>query len=116
RASYEKAVGGPRRPYPQVKIVGLGECGTHALIDATIGSIRHGERERAEPLPRSLEANMLLMADRGFFSYTLWRAYLRTGAQLLWRLTKTTDLPLPHGRPGRAQLAQIEKLNGPAHH
>src|SRR4051794_39524236 len=31
-AVYEKAVGGTRRPYPQVKIVGLAECGTHALI------------------------------------------------------------------------------------
>jgi Insertion element 4 transposase N-terminal/Transposase DDE domain len=112
-AVYEKAVGGTRRPYPQVKIVGLGECGTHALIDATIGSIRHGERELAEPLTRSLEANMLLMADRGFFSYTLWRAYLLTGAQLLWRLTKTTHLPVLQVLPDGSYLSEIKSFRGP---
>jgi hypothetical protein len=54
-----------------VKVVGLGECGTHALIDAQIGSIRQGERELADPLARCVEADMLVLADRGFFSYEL---------------------------------------------
>ena len=112
-AVYEKATGGTRRPYPQVKIVGLGECGTHALIDATIGSIRHGERELAEPLTRSLEANMLVTADRGFFSYELWRTYQLTGAQLLWRLTKTTHLPVLQVLPDGSYLSEIKSYRGP---
>jgi Insertion element 4 transposase N-terminal/Transposase DDE domain len=112
-AVYEKAVGGTRRPYPQVKIVGLGECGTHALLDAAIGSIRVGERELAEPLTRSVEANMLVMADRGFFSYHLWRAYLLTGAQLLWRLTKTTHLPVLQVLPDGSYLSEIKSFTGP---
>src|SRR5512135_2503390 len=90
------AVGGTHRPYPQVKIVGSGECGTHALIDAQIGSIGVGERELAEPLTRSVQPDMLVTADRGFFPYALWRTYLLAGEQLLWRLTKTTH-------PGRAR-------------
>jgi hypothetical protein len=28
---------------------------------------------------------MLVLADREFFSYPLWRAYVTRGAQLLWR-------------------------------
>lgn len=110
---YEKAVGGTRRPYPQVKVVGLGECGTHAILDAALGSIRHGERELASPLARSLEANMLVMADRGFFSYDLWRTYLLTGAQLLWRLTKTTHLPVLQVLPDGSYLSEIKSFRGP---
>src|SRR5680860_443197 len=44
-AVYEKSDGGTRRPYPQVRIVGLGEAGTHAVVAAEIGSMRQGERE-----------------------------------------------------------------------
>jgi hypothetical protein len=108
-AVYEKAAGGTRRPYPQVKVVGLGECGTHALIDAQIGSIRQGERELADPLARCVEADMLVLADRGFFSYELWRTYRRTGAQLLWRLTKTTKLPVLAVLPDGSYLSEIKR-------
>ena len=62
-AVWEKSAGGTRRPYPQAKIVGLGEAGTHAVIDAQNGSIRRGERELAEPLTRALSADMLVLAD-----------------------------------------------------
>lgn len=109
---YDKVVGGTRRPYPQLKIVGLGECGTHALLDARIGSIRQGERELAGPLAANLETNMLALADRGFFSYDLWRTYLLTGAELLWRLTKTTHLPVLTALPDGSYLSEIKSFRG----
>lgn len=112
-AVYDKSDGGTRRPYPQVKIVGLGECGTHALLDARIGSIRHGERELADPLAASLEENMLVLADRGFFSYQLWRTYLLSGAQLLWRLSKTTHLPVLTALADGSYLSEIKSFTGP---
>lgn len=111
-AVYEKSDGGTRRPYPQVKIVGLGEAGSHAIIDAGIGSIRQGERELAEPLTRSLSADMLVLADRGFFSYSLWRSYLLTGAALLWRLSKTTALPVLQVLPDGSYLSEIKAVKG----
>lgn len=112
-ADYEKSAGGTRRPYPQVKIVALGEAGTHAVIDAEIGSIRHGERELADPLTRSLSPDMLVLADRGFFSYQLWRSYLLTGAALLWRLSKTTHLPVRTVLPDGSYLSEIKSVKGP---
>lgn len=112
-AVYEKVIGGTRRPYPQVKIVGLGECGTHALIDAEIGSIRHGERELAAPLVRSLAPNMLVMADRGFFSYELWRTFLLAGVDLVWRVSKTTSLPVLALLPDGSYLSEIKSIRGP---
>ena len=55
-------------PYPKVKVLGLGECGTHAVIDAHLGGVLVDERELARPLLASVEPNMLLLADRGFYS------------------------------------------------
>ncbi len=114
-ADYEKvsASGGTRRPYPQIKIVGLGECGTHAITAASIGSVRQGERELAEALTGNLTANMLVTADRGFFSYQLWLAYTLTGADLLWRLTKTTGLPVHEVLPDGSYLSEINRIKGP---
>ncbi|MFE3732969.1 transposase domain-containing protein, partial [Nocardia sp. NPDC059154] len=37
-------------PYPKVKVVGLAECGTHAIIDAEIGAVETDERELARVL------------------------------------------------------------------
>ncbi|BBY56931.1 hypothetical protein MSAR_00670 [Mycolicibacterium sarraceniae] len=34
-------------PYPKVKVLGLGECGTHAVIDAHLGGVLVDERELA---------------------------------------------------------------------
>jgi len=110
-AVYPKAVGGTRRPYPQVKIVGLGECGTHALIDAVIGGIGDGERDLATPLTRSADTTMLIMADRGFFSYPLWRDYQVSGAQLLWRLSRTTHVPVLETLPDGSYLSEIHTPN-----
>ncbi|MGB8384780.1 MAG: IS4 family transposase [Dermatophilaceae bacterium] len=106
---YPKAVGGTRRPYPQVKIVALGECGTHAVLDADIGSISTGERELAQPLTRSIEPTMLVLADRGFFSYELWVSYRRTGAHLAWRVTKTMILPVLAPLPDGSYRSEIVK-------
>lgn len=70
-------------PYPKVKVLGLGECGTHAVIDAHLGGVRVDERELARPLLASLTPDMLLLADRGFYSRAFWNEAAATGAQLL---------------------------------
>ena len=38
---------------------------------------------------------MLLLADRGFFSYALWRKASATGADLLWRMRTGGIGPAP---------------------
>jgi len=81
-------------PYPQARVVGLGECGTHAIIGARIGSLFRGERELARELFQGVGPGMLVMADRGFYSHALWREAAATGADLLWRVTVLVDLPV----------------------
>ena len=86
--------GGRGGAFPQVRVLGLAECGTHAIVDAAIGSYRQGEQTLAESVLRSLKPGLLLLADRGFFSYTLWDKSRATGADLLWRLKSNAVLPV----------------------
>ena len=110
-AAYPKAVGGTRRPFPQVKIVGLGECGSHALLAAEIGSIKDGERALAAPLTSSITPGMLVLADRGFFSFDLWATYLATGADLLWRVARTIKLPVLALLPDGSYRSEIKRAS-----
>ena len=86
--------GGDPCPFPQARVVGLVECGTHAMVAARIGGIATGERALAETLFDHLEPGMILIADRGFYSLDLWNAALATGAHLLWRVSGNLILPV----------------------
>jgi hypothetical protein len=50
---------------------------------------------------------MLVLADRGFFSFELWQQYMATGAQLLWRGWKTIKLEPTEILPDGSYLAVI---------
>src|SRR6266545_4999987 len=75
--------------FPQVRVVGLVECGTHATIKAAMGSYATGETTLAGRLLGEVEqgglAGVLLLADRLFVGAKLWRTAAATGAELLWR-------------------------------
>jgi Insertion element 4 transposase N-terminal/Transposase DDE domain len=86
-------------PFPQVRLVGLGECGTHAIVAARMGSARVNERELAEGLVSDFEPGMLVIADRGFYSYRLWEVAAGSGADLLWRMQQGPDLPVVRALP-----------------
>ncbi|WP_405754120.1 IS4 family transposase [Streptomyces sp. NBC_00073] len=83
------AFGGPVKNgqsagFPQVRVVTLTECGTHAQIDAAVGGSNGGERELAIALAVSA-AGMLVVMDRNFPGVALWKAYLGAGSHLLLR-------------------------------
>jgi hypothetical protein len=80
-------------PYPQVRIVGLGECGTRAVIAARFGPYRMSENELVDTLVPYCEPGMLLLADRNFFGHQRWQLFCQTGAQLLWRVQENVALP-----------------------
>lgn len=82
--------------FPQVRVLALAECGTHAIIDAAVGASRQGEQTLAVSVLGSLTPQTLLLADRGFFSYTLWSAAAATGSDLLWRMKSNAVLPVAH--------------------
>ena len=75
--------------FPQVRVVGLVEAGTHAIIDAVQGPYASGEQTLARELARQggpLGPGVLLLADRLFVGGELWRQLATTGAELVWRV------------------------------
>jgi hypothetical protein len=80
--------------FPQIRLVGVAECGTHAMFSAAIGPYSTPERALAAQVLPALQPGMLLMADRGFIGYELWQGAAATGADLLWRATSVFSLPV----------------------
>jgi hypothetical protein len=69
-----------------VRVVGLVEAGTHAIVDAAQGPYSSGEQTLARELARDggrLGPGVLLLADRLFVGAKLWRAMALTGADLV---------------------------------
>jgi hypothetical protein len=106
RAAFGRAGGtggagpsGREGTYPQARVVALVACGTRAVIGAVIGPAQGtgtSEKGMAVQLLGCLRAGMLLLADRGFYSWALWSAAAGTGADLLWRVASSDrSLRLP---------------------
>lgn len=93
--------------FPQVRIVGLGECGTHANVAAELGSIHTGERALAEKLLPYFDAEMLVIFDAGFYSYDFFTGCQATGAQLLFRVSANLKLPVLQRLPDDSYLSAI---------
>lgn len=81
-------------PFPQARVVAAGECGTGALIGAAIGPLSTGEQPLLREILPGLDASMLVLADRNFPSWALWREAAATGAALLWRVSASFTLPV----------------------
>jgi hypothetical protein len=82
--------GNNRSAFPKVRVVALSECASHAYFAAAIGGVGTGkgpgEQSLARDLWGALDEDMLLIADRNFYSFAGWRDAAATGAQLLWRV------------------------------
>jgi hypothetical protein len=76
---------GERAAFPQARVVGIAECGTHAIFDAVVGAYTTAENTLAAGLIDRLTAGMVVIADRGFCGFPLWSRAVATGADLLWR-------------------------------
>lgn len=102
--------------FPQVRVVGLGECGSHAIVDAALGGRHTSEIVLAEKLLRSFEPNMLITADRGFYGYSLWSKARATGADLLWRVSSNLILPVVKAFPDGSYLSIVFRGGLRGHH
>jgi hypothetical protein len=76
---------GEQAAFPQARVVAVAECGTHAIVDATVGKYTTPENSMAIELIDRLQPGTLLLADRGFCGFPLWSRAAATGADLLWR-------------------------------
>lgn len=64
-----------RGPFPRVRVVGLGECGTRAVLGVALSPLATGEQR----LLGRLGPGSLLLADRNFLSHGLLGEVLADG-------------------------------------
>jgi hypothetical protein len=79
--------------FPQVRMVGLVENGSHVLFATKIAGSNIGELTLARQVIPALSAGMLCLADRNFVGFDLWALAQQTGADLLWRVKQGRDMP-----------------------
>lgn len=72
--------------FPQLVMVTLTECGTHGVVDAGFWPCHTSERVGARRLLRSVGPGMLLMVDRGLYSYAMIARTRERGAHVLFRV------------------------------
>lgn len=79
---------------PQIRLLALTECGTHAIIDAAFDGVeKASEHKLARRVLHALAPGMLLLADRNFAGHELWGLVAATGADMAWRIKKNLVLP-----------------------
>jgi hypothetical protein len=92
---------------PHVRKLSLVEVGSHAELAFTTGPCTTGETSLIDGLLPHLRPGLLLLWDRNFFSYGLWKRLLRRGIHILARVKKSLILkPLRTLRDG-SYLAKI---------
>jgi hypothetical protein len=81
--------------FPQARVLGLVECGTHVVTAAEVAPYGHSEQAMAaQMLPAKLVPGMLVLADRNFYGFKLWRIACASGAKLAWRVKSSLKLPV----------------------
>ncbi|WP_374066554.1 IS4 family transposase [Actinokineospora auranticolor] len=80
--------------FPRALMIVLGECGSRAIVGAAIAGCLTSEKTLARDIIGSVEPDMLVIADRGFYGFDLWNEFRRTGADLLWRVSSAVTLPV----------------------
>lgn len=87
-----------------------------ALLGAAYGPSGTGEQALAEDLLPAMGPAMVVLADRNFASWKLWRAATGTGADLCWRMSATFTLPVLKTLPDGTYLSELKpprKKDGP---
>jgi Insertion element 4 transposase N-terminal len=87
-AVFARPSAGPRGDgaFPQARKLSLVELGTHVEVAMVVRSSAHGEQSMVAGLFRHLTSEMLLLWDRGFFSYELWKQMIARRVKVLARV------------------------------
>jgi Insertion element 4 transposase N-terminal/Transposase DDE domain len=87
-ATFGRPSAGPRGEgaFPQIRKLSLVELGTHAEVAFVVRPCSSGEQAMVDALLRHLTLKMLLLWDRGFFSYGLWKKLDARGVKVLARV------------------------------
>ena len=96
--------------FPRVRVVTIGECGSHAKVAAQMGPVGGkgaSEQALARRMFGQLQEDWLLIADRGFYNWPDWQAAAATGAAQLWRVKADLRLPVLDLLPDGSYLSLV---------
>jgi hypothetical protein len=103
--------------FPQARWVAAAESGTGSLLGAAIGRYTGARQPLAADLLGCFGPGMVVLADRTFLSWAAARAFLATGAHLLWRAPASFTLKPVQVLADGTYLAELKpprKKDGPA--
>lgn len=101
-----------RSAWPQALLVGLCECGTHALCDAGLWPYNYAEERGVRRLLRSVTPGMLILSDMGLHSFDLLVATRARGAHVLNRVPSHVKPPVLSTLADGTQLVQLRPSDG----
>lgn len=94
--------------FPQARLLGLVECGTHVVTAAKIAPYSQSEQAMAaQMLPTKLTTGMLVLADRNFYGFKLWKIACASGAKLAWRVKANLKLAVEQLLPDGSYLSTV---------
>jgi hypothetical protein len=94
-----------RAAFPQVDVVYLCECGTHAIVDVDCWPCQGKERTQVRRLLRSVQPGMLVLWDAGLTSFDLAAGCRQRGAHFLCRVARRFRLDPLQRLPDGSYLA-----------
>jgi hypothetical protein len=101
--------------FPQVRKLSLVEVGTHAEVALVVRGVRgagSSESAMAPALFKHLRAGMLLLWDRGFFAFSLWKMARARGVEILGRVPQHAVLKPTLELSDGSYLAKIYPNDG----
>ncbi len=94
--------------FPQVRLVGVCESGSHAIVDAEIAPYSVSERVLAGKLVARFRPGVLCLADRGIFGFERFNAAREAGAELVCRVMAKQTLPVVKRFRDGSFLSQLQ--------
>jgi hypothetical protein len=110
-AAFGRPSAGPRGDgaFPQIRKLSLVELGTHVEVALIVKPCLTGEPAMVDALLPHLTSQMLLLWDRGFFSYKLWKKLRAQGVNVLARVTSRLILRPIRNLSDGSYMAKIYK-------
>ena len=88
-AAFRRATGARgASAFPQIRKLSVVELGTHVELAVAVGGWQDSEQALTPHVLDALPADALVLADRNFFSFSLWKTLTDRGVRLLWRIKK----------------------------
>lgn len=108
KPKYARAGGSKKEAaFPLMRFLSLVEVGTHVVFETVYSKFSTGEFTLGKMILEKVKPNMLVLADRLFFTYETWKVGVEKDADLLWRVKKNTKLDVLRKLFDGSYLAKI---------